>query len=122
MGFPFFGQSGYCGGPIRLGGKSITIPVRYPVNLQYVAQQVIGYLISMVVIQARHASLFGYVTDSNKAYTIRICQGPGNVLVETGIADWIQDLMPIAMGRGDSHFSVTKSCAASCCPYSALEG
>ena len=117
MSLPLFDQSGYCGGPIGLGGKSITIPVQYPVNLQYVAQQVIGYLTNMgfqvnpmvgqnmVIIQARHTSLFGYLTDSNKAYTIRICQGPGNVLVETGIADWIQDLIPLALSGGFALFS-----------------
>ena len=122
MGFPFFGQqpsfgSGLCGGSIGLGGKSMTVPVSYPINMQYVGEQVVAYLNgrgfqvnpmisqNMAVIQARHSSLFGFLTDSNKAYTVRICQGPGMVTIETGIANWIQDLIPLAMSGGFAFFS-----------------
>lgn len=121
MGIPFFGQPSFgsplCGGPIGLGGKTMTIPVSYPINMQYVGEQVVAYLNgrgfqvnpmisqNMAVIQARHTSLFGFLTDSNKAYTIRICQGPGIVTIETGIANWIQDLIPLAMAGGFAFFS-----------------
>ena len=33
------------------------------------------------------------LTDQNKAYTIRLCQGPGILVVETGIANLMQDLL-----------------------------
>jgi len=121
MGIPFFGQpsfgSALCGGSIGLGGKTMTVPVSYPINMQYVGEQVVAYLNgrgfqvnpmisqNMAVIQTRHTSLFGFLTDSNKAYTIRICQGPGMVTVETGIANWIQDLIPLAMSGGFAFFS-----------------
>ena len=32
-------------------------------------------------------------TDQNKSYTIRLCQGPGILVVETGIANLVQDLL-----------------------------
>lgn len=121
MGVPFFGQPSFgsplCGGSIGLGGKTMTIPVSYPINMQYVGEQVVAYLNgrgfqvnpmisqNMAVIQARHTSLFGFLTDSNKAYTIRICQGSGIVTIETGIANWIQDLIPLAMTGGFAFFS-----------------
>ncbi|MCI2413661.1 MAG: zinc ribbon domain-containing protein [Candidatus Aramenus sp.] len=88
-----------------LGGKTQVIPVNYPINLQYVAQEVVMFLMgqgfqafpmvaqNMAVIQAQHSSLLGTLTDSNKAYTIRICQGPGIVVVETGISNLLQDLL-----------------------------
>ncbi|BBG24909.1 hypothetical protein [Sulfuracidifex tepidarius] len=122
MGFPFFGQqptfgSALCGGSIGLGGKTMNVPLQYPINMQYVGQQVASYLSgrgfevnpmisqNMAVIQARHSSLLGYFTDSNKSYTIRICQGQGSATIETGVANWIQDLVPLAMGGGFSFFS-----------------
>ncbi|QIW23080.1 hypothetical protein EWF20_02170 [Sulfolobus sp. S-194] len=122
MGFPFFGQqpsfgSTLCGSSVGLGGKTITVPVSYSINMQYVGEQVVSYLNgmgfqvnpmisqNMVVIQARHLSLLGFLTDANKAYTIRICQGPGMVTIETGVANWIQDLIPLAMSGGFSFFS-----------------
>ncbi|BDC19742.1 hypothetical protein [Acidianus sp. HS-5] len=122
MGFPFFGQqptfgSALCGGSIGLGGKTMTVPIQYPIDMQYVGQQISSYLTgrgfqvnpmisqNMAVIQAKHSSLLGYFTDSNKAYTIRVCQGQGMVTVETGVANWIQDLVPLAMGGGFSFFS-----------------
>ncbi|EWG07954.1 MAG: hypothetical protein ASUL_02884 [Candidatus Aramenus sulfurataquae] len=88
-----------------LGGKTQVIPVNYPINLQYVAQEVVMFLMgqgfqafpmvaqNMAVIQAQHSSLLGTLTDSNRAYTIKICQGPGVVVVETGISNLLQDLL-----------------------------
>ncbi|MFP3201728.1 MAG: hypothetical protein RXR43_05645 [Sulfolobus sp.] len=124
MGFPFFSTSGQptfgfagCGQPVGLGGKQMTIPVSYPIDMQYVASQVTAYLNgrgfqvnpmvspNMAIIQARHTSLFGYLTDSNKAYTIRICQGAGTVFVETGISNWLQELLPLAAAGGFAFFS-----------------
>ncbi|BCU70291.1 zinc ribbon domain-containing protein [Stygiolobus caldivivus] len=101
-----------CMQPVGLGGKQQMIPTQYPVNLQYVAQQVTMYLMgqgfqvfpmngqNMAIIQAQHTSLFGALTGSNKAYTIRICQGPNYVMVETGMTDLIQDLLPLIASGG----------------------
>ncbi len=97
-----------CNQPVGLGGQQQIIPVNYPINLQYVVQQIQMFLIgqgfqvfpivsqNMAVIQAQHTSLLGTLTDQNKAYTIRICQGPGFVMVETGIANLLQDLLVAA--------------------------
>jgi hypothetical protein len=94
-----------CEQPTGLGGKQQVIPLQYPINLQYVAQQVVMFLMgqgfqaypmiaqNMAVIQAQHSSLLGTLTDQNKAYTIRLCQGPGILVVETGIANLMQDLL-----------------------------
>ncbi|AOL16398.1 hypothetical protein BFU36_06435 [Sulfolobus sp. A20] len=94
-----------CNQPIGLGGQQQIIPVNYPINLQYVVQQVQMFLMgqgfqvfpmvaqNMAVIQAQHSSILGTLTDQNKAYTIRICQGPGFVMVETGIANLLQELL-----------------------------
>lgn len=84
-----------CNQPVGLGGQQQIIPVNYPINLQYVVQQIQMFLMgqgfqvfpivsqNMAVIQAQHTSLLGTLTDQNKAYTIRICQGPGFVMIET---------------------------------------
>ena len=106
-----------CMQPIGLGGKQQIIPTQYPINLQYVVQQVTMYLMSqgfqvypitgqnMAIIQAQHTSLLGYLTGSNKAYTIRICQGPNYVMVETGMTDLLQDLLPLLASSGFAIFS-----------------
>ncbi|BBL46430.1 zinc ribbon domain-containing protein [Metallosphaera sedula] len=131
MGYPYYGQPygpapGYPGGPYGpygpnqgsnftaimaceqstgLGGKQQIIPTQYPINLQYVVQEVVMFLMgqgfqtfpmigyNLAIIQAQHKSLLGYLTDSNKAYTIRLCQGQGMVIVETGMANLMQDLI-----------------------------
>ncbi len=105
-----------CQQSVGLGGKSQVIPVNYPINMQYVAQQVQMYLMSqgfnvfpmvgqnMVVIQAQHNSLLGSLTDRNQAYTIRICQGQGMVVVETGIANLLQDLLVAGGTAAGSYF------------------
>lgn len=133
MGYPYYGQpsgpyQGYPGGPYSpgpygpnqgsnfasilaceqstgLGGKQQIIPTQYPINLQYIAQEVVTFLMgqgfqtfpmvgyNLAIIQAQHKSLLGYLTDSNKAYTIRLCQGQGMVIVETGMANLMQDLI-----------------------------
>lgn len=88
-----------------LGGKQQIIPLQYPISLQYVAEQVVMYLMgqgfqafpmvsqNLAIIQAQHNSLLGTLTDQNKAYTIRMCQGQGILVVETGIANLMQDLI-----------------------------
>jgi hypothetical protein len=104
-----------CQQSVGLGGKSQMIPINYPINLQYVVQQVQMYLMSqgfqvfpmvgqnMAVIQAQHNSLLGSLTDKNQSYTIRICQGQGFVVVETGIANLMQDLLTIAATAGGTY-------------------
>ncbi|BBG25983.1 hypothetical protein [Sulfuracidifex tepidarius] len=81
------------------------IPTQYPVNLQYVAQQLQMYLMgqgfqafpivgqNLAVIQAQHHSVLGMLTDQNKAYTVRLCQGQGFIMAETGIANLMSDLL-----------------------------
>ena len=115
--FPMSNSSGMsnmmiCMQPVGLGGKQQMIPTQYPVNLQYVVQQVTMYLMSqgfqvypmsgqnVAIIQAQHTSLLGYLTGSNKAYTIRICQGPNYVMVETGMTDLLQDMLPLLASGG----------------------
>ena len=104
-----------CAQPIGLGGKQMTIPISHPIDLQYVAQQATMYLMSqgfqaypmvgqnMAVIQAQHTSLLGDLTAGNKAYTIRICEGQGFVMVETGIANLMQDLLTVAATAGGTY-------------------
>ena len=129
-GFPPYGQPPYgqpnpmfnvmmCMQPIGLGGKQQMIPIQRPIDLQPVVQQVVMYLMSqgfqvypmvgqnMAVIQAQHTSLLGYLTDSNKAYTIRICEGPNMIMVETGLTNLLQDLIPLIGSAGLAYFSDT---------------
>lgn len=105
-----------CDQPVGLGGKSQMVPTQYPINLQAVAQQVVMFLMAqgfqawpmvsqnLAVIQAQHHSLLGTLTDRNKAYTIRLCQGQGFVMVETGIANLMQDLLTAGATVGISDF------------------
>lgn len=105
-----------CDQPVGLGGKSQMVPTQYPINLQAVAQQVVMFLMAqgfqawpmvgqnLAVIQAQHHSLLGTLTDQNKAYTIRLCQGQGFVMVETGIANLMQDLLTAGATVGISDF------------------
>lgn len=104
-----------CAQPIGLGGKQMMIPINHPIDLQYVAQQAVMYLMgqgfqaypmvgqNMAVIQAQHTSLLGDLTAGNKAYTIRICQGQGFVMVETGITNLMQDLLTVAATAGGTY-------------------
>ncbi|BCU69500.1 zinc ribbon domain-containing protein [Stygiolobus caldivivus] len=101
-----------CMQPIGLGGKQQMIPIQRPIDLQPVIQQVMMYLMGqgfqvfpmvgqyMAVIQAQHSSFLGAITDSNKAYTIRICEGPNMIMVETGMTNLLKDLIPLAAGAG----------------------
>lgn len=104
-----------CSQSVGLGGKQMTIPINHPIDLQYVAQQSVMYLMAqgmqaypmvgqnMAVIQAQHSSLLGDLTAGNKAYTIRICEGQGFVMVETGIADLMQDLLTVGATAGGTY-------------------
>ncbi len=117
-GAPYGGPYGPPGGPsgnpmtmmmcsqsVGLGGKQQMVPINGPINLQAVVQQVTMYLMgqgfqtfpmvgqNMAVIQAQHSSILGTLTDQNKSYTIRICVGPEFVMVETGIANLMQELL-----------------------------
>lgn len=104
-----------CSQSVGLGGKQMTIPINHPIDLQYVAQQAVMYLMAqgmqaypivgqnMAVIQAQHSSLIGDLTAGNKAYTIRICEGQGFVMVETGIADLMQDLLTLGATAGGTY-------------------
>jgi len=92
------------------------VPLQYSVNLQYVVQQVQMYLMgqgfnvfpfvgqNMAVIQAQHNSLLGALTDKNISYTIRICEGNMGgqwmAVIETGITNLLQDLLPLAAAAG----------------------
>lgn len=99
------GNQGFSCGPAGLGGKTVQVPLSYPIDLQYVAQQVEmilrgrGFRVTpmvgsnMAVIQATHSSILGMLTDQNKAYTVRICQGQGFAIVETGIANLMSELI-----------------------------
>ena len=101
-----------CAQPVGLGGKQQMFPLQRPIDLNFVVQQVVMYLMSqgfqvypfvggnVAVIQAQHQSFLGFLTDSNKAYTIRICQGQGYVMVETGMTDLLQDLLPLLAAGG----------------------
>ena len=124
---PPYGQSPYgqpssifmCEQNMGLGGQQQMVPLQYPVNLQYVVQQVQMYLMgqgfnvfpfvgqNMAVIQAQHNSLLGMLTDKNVSYTIRICQGNMGgqwvAVVETGITNLMQDLLTLA-GVGGGTF------------------
>ncbi|AWR94138.1 zinc ribbon domain-containing protein [Acidianus brierleyi] len=98
-----------------LGGKTQMVPINYPINLQYVSQQITMYLMSqgfqafpmvgqnMAVIQAKHDSVLGMITDKNKAYTIRLCQAQNMVVVETGIANLMEDLLVAGATAGGSY-------------------
>ena len=108
-----------CEQNMGLGGQSQMVPLQYPVNLQYVVQQVQMYLMSqgfnvfpfvgqnMAVIQAQHSSLLGALTDKNVAYTIRICignmGGQWMAVIETGIANLMQDLLTLAAAAGGTY-------------------
>ncbi|BBG22793.1 hypothetical protein IC006_0077 [Sulfuracidifex tepidarius] len=94
-----------CSQSVGLGGKQQMVPINGPINLQMVVQQVTMYLMgqgfqtfpmvgqNMAVIQAQHSSILGTLTDQNKSYTVRICVGPEFVMVETGIANLMQELL-----------------------------
>jgi len=108
-----------CMQPIGLGGKQQMIPIQRPIDLQPVVQQVVMYLMgqgfqvfpmvgqNMAVIQAQHSSFLGMITDSNKAYTIRICEGPNMIMVETGMTNLMQDLIPLIGSAGVATVSDT---------------
>ncbi|QIW23845.1 zinc-ribbon domain-containing protein [Sulfolobus sp. S-194] len=126
---PPYGQSPYgqpsaifmCEQNMGLGGQQQMVPLQYPVNLQFVVQQVQMYLMgqgfnvfpfvgqNMAVIQAQHNSLLGMITDKNVSYTIRICQGNMGgqwvAVVETGITNLMQDLLTLA-GVGGGTFLI----------------
>lgn len=101
-----------CMQPIGLGGKQQMIPIQRPIDLQPIIQQIVMYLMGqgfqvfpmvgqyMAVIQAQHSSFLGMITDSNKAYTIRICEGPNMIMVETGMTNLLQDLIPLIGSAG----------------------
>lgn len=105
-----------CEQNMGLGGQGQMVPLQYPVNLQYVVQQVQMYLMgqgfnvfpfvgqNMAVIQAQHNSLLGALTDKNLSYTIRICEGNTGgqwmAVIETGITNLLQDLLPLAAAAG----------------------
>jgi RNA polymerase subunit RPABC4/transcription elongation factor Spt4 len=119
-GSPYYQQNSnfafmMCAQSVGLGGKQMMIPINHPIDLQYVAQQAVMYLMgqgfqaypmvgqNMVVIQAQHTSLLGDLTAGNKAYTIRICEGQGFVMVETGITNLMQDLLTVAATAGGTY-------------------
>lgn len=105
-----------CEQSMGLGGQQQMVPLQYPVNLQYVVQQVQMYLMgqgfnvfpfvgqNMAVIQAQHNSLLGMLTDKNVSYTIRICEGNMGgqwvAVIETGIANLMQDLLTLGAAAG----------------------
>ncbi|MFP3261006.1 MAG: zinc ribbon domain-containing protein [Sulfolobus sp.] len=101
-----------CSQPMGLGGQQQMIPIQRPIDLNMVVQQVVMYLMgqgfqvypfvgqNMAVIQAQHQSFLGFITDSNKAYTIRLCEGPNFVMVETGFTNLMQELLPLLATGG----------------------
>lgn len=109
-----------CEQNMGLGGQQQMVPLQYPVNLQYVVQQVQMYLMgqgfnvfpfvgqNMAVIQAQHNSLLGMITDKNVSYTIRICEGNMGgqwvAVIETGITNLMQDLMTLGAAAGGTYF------------------